>query len=156
MSDVEIRPAANVKAAKWLLRSDVDWRDLVRYGPPGFDVYVRIAFAQDESGVEPAGEDPALRRALATLAEYTATPDSGYAAIWEGWTSSDPAPQAPRVLIPHRAMLMFAGPVGALRDAPGLAWYGSAQGHQEPHLVWPASPQGGFALHYVARTQCLA
>ena len=43
----EVRPAANADAARWLLRSDVDWWDLVRYGPPGFDVYVRIAFAQD-------------------------------------------------------------------------------------------------------------
>jgi hypothetical protein len=61
----EVRPAANPDAAQWLLRSDVDWWDLVRYGPPGFDVYVRIAFAQDPDGVE--GEDPALRLALATL-----------------------------------------------------------------------------------------
>ncbi|WP_166138522.1 hypothetical protein [Nocardioides ochotonae] len=35
-------------------------------------------------------------------------------------------------------MLLFTGPVGELRDAPALAWYGSAQGHhQEPNVVWP-------------------
>ena len=35
-------------------------------------------------------------------------------------------------------MLLFTGPVEALRDAPALAWYGSAAGvEQEPHLVWP-------------------
>jgi hypothetical protein len=35
-------------------------------------------------------------------------------------------------------MLLFTGPVEALRDAPALAWYGSAAGvTQEPHLVWP-------------------
>jgi hypothetical protein len=130
----EVRPAATLDAARWLLRSDVDWSDLVRYGPPGFDVYVRIAFAQDPEGVE--GEDPALRLALATLATYTATPASGYAAIWEGW-GGEPSPEAPRVPIPHRAMLLFTGPVGVLRDAPALAWYGSARGYQEPHLVWP-------------------
>jgi hypothetical protein len=33
-----MRPAADADAAQWLLRSDVDWRDLVRYGPPGFDI----------------------------------------------------------------------------------------------------------------------
>jgi hypothetical protein len=33
--------------------------------------------------------------------------------------------------------LLFTGPVGLLRDAPALAWYGSAKGYQEPHLVWP-------------------
>jgi len=34
-------------------------------------------------------------------------------------------------------MLLFTGPVGVLRDEPALAWYGPAQGYQEPHLVWP-------------------
>jgi hypothetical protein len=132
----EVRPAANPDAAQWLLRSAVDWWDLVRYGPPDFDVYVRIAFAQDPDGVDQAGEDPALRAALATLANYTATPANGYAAIWEGW-GGEPHPEAPQVPIAHRPMLLFTGPVAVLRDAPALAWYGCAQGYQEPHLVWP-------------------
>lgn len=35
-------------------------------------------------------------------------------------------------------MLLFTGPVGALSDAPALAWYGSAERvFQDPHLVWP-------------------
>jgi hypothetical protein len=34
-------------------------------------------------------------------------------------------------------MLLFTGPVGVLKDAPALAWHGSAQRYQEPHLVWP-------------------
>lgn len=138
-----IRPAADADAARWLLQSDIDWWDLVRYGPPGFDVYVRIGFSQDseaEAGNAPAD---AVRVALATLASYTATPSQGYAAIWEGWVSPPPrAPQAPRVEIPNRAMLLFTGPVEALRDAPALTWYGSAAGlslglGQAPHLVWP-------------------
>jgi hypothetical protein len=134
----EVRPAANAAAARWLLRADVDWWDLVRYGPPGFDVYVRIRLAQAADGTATAGEEPALRTALATLATYTTTPASGYAAVWEGWGGREPAPQAPRVQIPHRAMLLFTGPVEVLRDAPALAWYGSAEGlYQEPHLVWP-------------------
>ena len=45
----EVRPAANPDAAQWLLRSDVDWWDLVRYGPPGFDVYVRISFPENQA-----------------------------------------------------------------------------------------------------------
>jgi hypothetical protein len=142
MRVTEIRPAADADAAQWLLRSDVDWWDLVRYGPTGFDVYVRIAFPQD-SGTDadnPSGEAPAdaVRAALATLASYTATPFKGYAAIWEGWVSGTPAPRAPRVEIPNRMMLLFTGPVEALTDAPALAWHGSAAGvAQEPHLVWP-------------------
>jgi hypothetical protein len=61
MRVTEIRPAADAGAAQWLLRSDVDWWDLVRYGPTGFDVYVRIAFPRD-SGADadnPSGEAPA-------------------------------------------------------------------------------------------------
>lgn len=132
-----VRPAASADAAQWLLRDDVDWWDLVRYGPPGFDVYVRVRFDLDGRDVE--AEAPALRLALATLATCTTTPDSGYAAIWEGWASRGPCPDAPRVEIPHRTMLLFTGPVDVLRDAPALAWYGSARGeYQEPHLVWPA------------------
>ena len=137
-----IRPAADAGAAQWLLRSDVDWWDLVRYGPPGFDVYVRIALPQasEADAGNPSGEAPVdpVRAALATLGSYTTTPSQAYAAIWEGWISGDPAPYAPRVEIPNRAMLLFTGPVEALRDAPALAWYGSAAGvFQNPHLVWP-------------------
>ena len=142
MTVTGIRPAADADAAQWLLRSDVAWWDLVRYGPPGFDVYVRIALAQ-EVGADAdnrSGEAPidAVRVALAALGAYTGTPSKAYAAIWEGWTSRAVPPQAPRVEIPNRAMLLFTGPVEALRDAPALAWYGSAAGvGQEPHLVWP-------------------
>lgn len=141
MRVTQIRPAAEADAARWLLRADVDWWDLVRYGPPGFDVYVRIAFLYD-SGTDasnPPGEAPvdAVQAALAALSSYTTTPSKGYAAIWEGWTSGVPIPQAPRVEIPNRVMLLFTGPVDALSDAPALAWCGSAEGAQEPHLVWP-------------------
>jgi hypothetical protein len=115
----------------------VSWWDLVRYGPPGFDVYVRIAFAQDPDEDGAWGDDHA-RIALATLAACTGTPASAYAAIWEGWISGAPAPVAPRVQVPHRTMLLFTGPVELLRDAPALAWCGTARAqNQEPHLVWP-------------------
>lgn len=131
----ELRPAGSADPARWLLRRDVDWWDLVRYGPPGFEMYVRIALADHADG---EGEQPALRTALTTLTGHTTTPGSGYAAIWEGWTGGEPAPRAPRVMIPHRAMLLLSGGVDELRDAPALAWHGSADGvYQEPHLVWP-------------------
>jgi hypothetical protein len=137
-----IRPAEDAGAAQWLLRPDVDWWDLVRYGPPGFEVYVRIAFPRDSgAGADHlSGEEQAdaVRTALTALTSFTTTPSQGYAAIWEGWVSRRPVPQAPRVEIPHRVMLLFTGPVDVLRDAPALAWYGSAAGlGQEPHLVWP-------------------
>ncbi len=126
-------PAADAEPARWLVRSDVDGWDLVRYGAPGFEVYVRIALSDR---VDREGEDPSMREALETLAGHTTTPERGYAAVWEGWDG--PTPVAPVALIPERTMLLFTGPVRELRDAPALGWYGSADGvHQEPHLVWP-------------------
>lgn len=135
----EIQPAADAEAARWLLEADVRWQDLVTYGPPGFDVYVRIAHPESDVVTE-IDEMPAdtIRAALATLASCTSTADCGYAAVWEGWGGGPPSPRAPRVDIPNRAMLLFTGRVKALRDAPDLAWYGSAVGASiSPHLVWP-------------------
>lgn len=142
-----IRPATDAGAARWLLGPGVDWWDLVRYGPPVFDAYARVAFergpddgaddgaSDGASGGEPPAFD-AVRAALAALSAHTAA-TGGYAAVWEGW-GGVPAPRAPRVEIPHRPMLLFTGPLEALRDAPALGWYGSAESvQQEPHLVWP-------------------
>jgi hypothetical protein len=121
-----------------LLRPDVSWWDLVKFGPPSFDVYARIALAVATEEPDETEELDVVGSALAILTAYTTTPDAAYAAIWEGWAGVDP-PEAPRVLIPHRTMLLFVGPVEALRAAPGMAWYGPESGHlQEPHLVWPA------------------
>jgi hypothetical protein len=36
--------ARDAGEARWLLRAGVDWWDLVRYGPPGFEAYVRVRF----------------------------------------------------------------------------------------------------------------
>ena len=136
----EVRPAANADAAEWLLGSEVDWWDLVRYGPPGFDVYLRIALSAGCDGADPMAEAPGVRKALAALAGCTSTPNTAYVAIWEGWTSRGSRPEAPRLPIPNRGMLLFTGPLERVRDAPALAWHGSAAGAgegQEPHLVWP-------------------
>jgi len=134
---IGVQPATSTEAAQWLLRPPVNWWDLVRYGPPGFEVYVRISLHPDLHGLDLDGEDFGLRLALEVLAAHTATPTSAYAAIWEGWTGALPPPPAPRVRIPNRTMLLFTGPVGVLRDAPALAWHDAGRIYQEPHLVWP-------------------
>lgn len=99
-----LMPAANADPPLWLCQPDVDWWDLVRFGPPGFEVYVRIAFPRDE-----ADSTDVVRLALETLAACTSTPGSAFAAVWEGWCGSGPIPAAPRVRIPHREMLLFTG-----------------------------------------------
>ena len=123
----EIRPAADANAAQWLLRSYVDWRDLVRYGPRGFDAYVRIAFHTDSEAdaSNPSGEGPvdAVRTALATLGSYTTTPSKGYAAIWEGWVSD-----ARRRRLLKRREWRFL--IGRCCSSPALSK------HSETHRLW--------------------
>lgn len=137
MESRSVLPAASAEPADWLVRDDVDWWDLVRYGPPGFDVYLRVRFEHHDGAADEPGELLNLRHALETLAAHTSTPDDAFAAIWEGWSSGREAPGAPRVPIPDREMLLFAGPVVAMRDAPARAWNVSGTSYQEPHLVWP-------------------
>ena len=81
-----VRPAEDAAPAQWLLQPNAHWWDLVRYGPPGFDVYVRIAFPEDDDG------DDAVRAALAILASCTSTAGKGYVAVWEGWGGNPPSP----------------------------------------------------------------
>ncbi|MCW2736502.1 MAG: hypothetical protein JWN97_1146 [Nocardioides sp.] len=45
-----MEPAASTEAADWLPQSNADWWDVVRYGPPGFDEYVRIAIDPNPHG----------------------------------------------------------------------------------------------------------
>ena len=137
----EMRPATSAEPAQWLLRAGVTWWDLVRYGAPGFDAYVRVAFNPEPLAADDRNEDPdedRLRLTLEVLARHTGTPTTAYAAIWEGWSSGLPSLTAPRVPIPNRTMLLFTGPVDSMRDAPALAWRGAGRVNQEPHLVWPA------------------
>ena len=54
--------------------SGVDWWNLVRYGPPGFEVHLRIALVPDTGDDDREGEEPALRTALVILAGHTSTP----------------------------------------------------------------------------------
>lgn len=127
-----IVPASDAKSAEWLLQPGAEWWHLVRYGPPGFDVYVRVAFPEDDE------EQDTVRAALVTLASHTSTPDRGNVAVWEGWNGYPNPPSAPRLEIPNRKMLLFTGPLEMLRDAPALAWGETPGIHVPPHLVWPA------------------
>ncbi len=79
-----------------------------------------------------------MAEVLALLAGETTTPDEAYATVWEGWVSSATTPDAPKLGLPNRTMLLFTGGVRALRDAPSQAWFGDAGHRAEPHLVWPA------------------
>lgn len=129
----KLLPAADASASRWVLQADVCWWDLVRYGPPGFDVYLRIAFPQNDDD----GSFDIVRAALAVLALQTCEPERGYAAVWEGWCGTLPPTEAPRVHIPTREMLLYTGPVDVLWDAPRSAWREAPGVDMPPHLAWP-------------------
>lgn len=133
-----VQPANDAMPARWLLEQARDWWDLVRYGPPGFETYVRVGLASPSDLFDATVDRSTERVALEVLRQHTATPGDGYAAIWQGWTSRLPRPEAPRVEIPNRPMLLFTGPIDALRDAPAAAWkdFSGAVG-PAPHLAWP-------------------
>lgn len=138
-----VRPAPNTEAATWLLEGDVDWWTLVRYGPAGFECYVRVALPPVNA---PSVADP-VSTALKALAMRTATPATCHAAIWEGWTSGVRSPVAPVVPIPNRTMRLFECHIDDLRDAPALAWsLATTPGVGfPPHLAWPDDRAWCFA-----------
>lgn len=124
-----VRPAPDASAGAYFTGAAAASWELLVFGPPGLDVHLRIAFADDE----PTHEQVALE----VLAQHTGSPQRCYAAVWEGWTRFR-APAAPSVLIGDRRMLLFEAQVEDLYDVPSLAWsYPGGQG-PAPHLAWPA------------------
>ena len=106
---------------------------------PGSD-FPDIALPEHEpSGVEPwPGQvpqvgtlHPADADALAAvLARHTSTPDRCWFCTWDGWGSVF-FDDGPRVELPHRSYVLFAGPLAAL---PSLM---DAQDRHSPNLWWP-------------------
>lgn len=141
----DLRPAVDASPADWLLEAARagDGPNVMRYGPAGFDTYLRLPV--DPVGpvdLGPATDVNAVQTALRVLAGYTGTPDDAYVGIWEGYALG-PEPVAPRVPFPNAAMFLFAGPVSAMRYAAQVIW--PLPGGEpdtgldvEPDLVWPA------------------
>jgi hypothetical protein len=89
----------DLAAADWIARSTLPWRQLVCFGPAGFDAYARLRFLPDpvhpgqrENDVE--AEDwrtDQLPRLFELLAAGTTTPDDCYFCVWEGFGHAEPA-----------------------------------------------------------------
>ncbi|XVV08596.1 hypothetical protein ACQP2X_27535 [Actinoplanes sp. CA-131856] len=125
----------DLTAAGWLATSDVDWHQLVTFGPSGFPSYARVRFIPDpvRPGQEEAdheGEPDDLTEtqrvgfAVETLARHTRTPGDCYFALWDGWGDEFPGP---KVVLPHREFFLFRG-----------AFADYAPDFQPPAFVWPA------------------
>jgi hypothetical protein len=101
-----------------------------------------------------------LRALLEVLAQHTRTADDVYFCLWDGWgldggsvyidgnghrrTEQPSFPPevlvAPRVVVPHRAYLLFRGPLSELGDwGEAEHWPGRRRTcPPEPAFVWPA------------------
>ncbi|ROR90951.1 hypothetical protein [Nocardioides aurantiacus] len=140
-----LRPAADATPADWLLDAARagDGPTVLRYGPPGFDTYLRLPIDPvGPIGLGPAANVNAMATALHVLTGHTNTPDNAYVAMWEGYNLG-PEPDAPRVPLPNALMFLYAGPVSAMRYAAQTIWADAIgkpdTSHDvEPDLVWPA------------------
>jgi hypothetical protein len=111
-------------------------------------------------------EPDQVRAVLDVLARHTSTPDDCWFALWEGWGDLsggdaaiayrggeqgptrrriDPAfppsvLDGPKLVIPHRAFLLFRGPLSAAGDwGAAPMWPGQPRPHlPPPAFVWPA------------------
>lgn len=79
-----LSPLSDVSPAGWFVSSDADWWDKVCLGPPGFDAYARVFDDLGDDAHENAPEQ--IRAALRSiLARHTATAETCYFAMWDGW-----------------------------------------------------------------------
>ncbi|MBM4696540.1 hypothetical protein [Prescottella equi] len=145
-----ITRCADLTVARWLERSDEDWRHLAARGPRDFEKHARLRFipdpsfpGQSEGDVRRApgalSDNEQLGVALAELTPYTATPDDCYFCIWEGWPSFSGDDPMPRISIPNRAYFLFRGSLADVAD-----WDSQVSELLQdtvaptPAFVWPA------------------
>lgn len=147
-----LEQCVDLSAADWLVEQSDDWARLAVRGPLGFPAYARLRFLPDPSDegqsvndVETVddgrSEADLLAVVLAILADHTATPESCYFCVWNGWSSITPAIGAPEVKIPNRDYFLFHGTV---RD---IAYWQSQHAREadsrygvmpDPAFAWPA------------------
>lgn len=80
------------------------------------------------------GTPPVELRLREVLAPHTATPEECWFTFWEGFTVPRSWDRAPRLLLPHREHLVFAGGLADLEVV--MAAFGDV-GCSTPALWWP-------------------
>jgi hypothetical protein len=91
---VTLRLCEDIAAADWITHSRLDWRQLVAFGPGGFDAYARLRFLPDPAYHGQSENDAAaslwrsrqLPILFTLLGQHTSTPDDCHFCVWEGFT----------------------------------------------------------------------
>jgi hypothetical protein len=111
-----------------------------------------------EVGEDHPGDNEQLRRLVDVLLAHTTTPSELYFCLWEGWgfdggmvrswpdgrrivdEPSFPAEvlAAPRLELPHRAYLLFRGPLSEFGNWGAVERWPGVPSSWEPAFVWPA------------------
>lgn len=143
----DLRAASDASAADWVLHAarTGDAAAVLRYGPPGFDAYLRLPIDGNVPLVRgPDAPIHAMEAALQVLEAHTTTPEVAYVGVWHGYGfANGPGPVAPLVPFPNAWMYLFTGAVSAMRYAQQVVWAhpdGTPDSgiDAEPDLVWPA------------------
>lgn len=159
MGGVSLVVCTDLSPARWIVRSELPWERLVRFGPAGFAAYARVRFipdperaGQQESDADAdasPGEIEQWRVLLELLAARTAHPEDCYFALWEGWPLSRSARSWPTFAVPDSASIparrffLFHGSVEDVKEwgTPATAGIWSAPEFAQggtPAFVWPA------------------
>ena len=91
----------DLSAADWIAHSDLQWSQLVRFGPADFGAYARLRFLPDPVASRTKRERRRGRglahrpapRLFEVLATHTTTPQDCYFCVWEGF--GDPRRRRP-------------------------------------------------------------
>ncbi|MEV4705234.1 hypothetical protein [Actinoplanes sp. NPDC049316] len=148
--------STDTTAATWIERSPTPPEQLITFGPAGFEAYGRLRFIPDpelagqaETDADvPEGRElwaPQARRALAVLADFTATAAQCYFCVWDGVAGdvlSVAERQGPLVTLPDRRYVLFTGRLEDYVEGRDERFGDDAA--PVPAFVWPADRRWCF------------
>ena len=135
-----LHPAESVEDSTPLRWADVAAREGKRMHP--LVQCGRLAGKDDPYGCPDWAHEPGVgelpeeetRAVVGILRQFTTTPDQCLFGVWDGWGFLDSSYQRkPRISVPHRDFLLFAGPLEAV-----LEFADGANLWRTPSLWWPA------------------
>lgn len=146
----------DLSAADWLASTNADPVSLITFGPAGFEAYGRLRYVPDpdtpglsEAEVFLSEDHPSdIRQArivLRALAEHTQASAQCFFCVWDGYVGSFLDPEltrGPRVVLPHRQYILFAGDLSEIER-----WeqeFGGGEPGPPPAFVWPADRRWCF------------